>query len=695
MSQEKLYQYSNFRNSVRDLYLSHHTHVHEASQMSETNGVTVKMEMPSGEGEEARVQEQTNTEESIKSQGQVSADSALNEDDLEEGELKDDDDDDDDDDDVYGRNDKESKKSEGSTSKSPSSSSSSPPPSPSSESKEPSSSRSSSRGGSNIDSSKSRSSSRINSDDRFKFGRDRGRDRDKDKLDPNEKAAKLISMRTALLEARSREIEMKFNKNKTKLTGIPKTQQPLTLLKTPPPTAENLKMTITKPSISYAENPNPPKYTPPEVEREQSESTRRSSKSAKREAKEKKSKKTPKKSKKKSSPKKHKKHKSSNSARKSESVDARSSPKDPEPLPYVETENQGPRTPPDNHVTTIDDEQIEWPSHLIRMTITQPSISYSVNPDSVMDPDRIGPPSHKRRKSSASISQLSSPKPGSPCHYRHRKSSRLDRKYSSTSKPAAYGTDLNSDYEWCYNYFINSFDMSPVQAQQQAFVTMIAVNSYEKPALEKWLNTRGFTILSHEDEENPDSQDNINQTLSENTDAISSDDKLDLKSSQSTISTIVTRIARNQVNRDIDEAMDYRPDADVPESNETPSLNSDSTMEVEAKIEPKSDLVANVEIKKEDDESQLEQKPDCGKQEEEALIEKKPTDEPEAKIIPTISPNKSIVLRPIKPKITVLKSRREIVLPNGQVLPPGTIQKIVHPYPRLDSEVLHSCFDMH
>lgn len=51
--------------------------------------------------------------------------------------------------------------------------------------------------------------------------------------------------------------------------------------------------------------------------------------------------------------------------------------------------------------------------------------------------------------------------------------------------------------------------------------------------------------------------------------------------------------------------------------------------------------------------------------------------------------------QPIQPKCTTLKSHTRIVLPNGQVLPPGTIQKIVHPYPRPDLGSMGTSFDFH
>lgn len=590
------------------------------------------------------------------------------EDDLEEGELKDDDDDDDDDVDDENENKSDGEASRLKTSSSeedspkrpasspspssssspaPSSSSSSSSHAPSSDSKEQSSSKSSSRIGSHHSSSSRNNSSifdkfqasRLGSARRLSEDRYRGRDRERE--DPSEKAAKLISMRTRLLEARSREIELKFQKNKNKLTPPP-----------PPILSQdidqkNLKMTVAKPSISYSENPNPSPFVesitkPDEADKgtesgvetdKEKEKKKTKSKLKQGKEKEKRLKKKSKKKKKKSSSKKRKKVKSGPVAKKPAIELKPETP--PEIEPPIDSskailDHQGPRTPPDNHVMTLDDEQIEWPSHLIRTTVTQPSITYSVNPDSVNEltnDDSKGTFKRKRRitltssaerkryKIEEKYSSITSPprKTVSPFLYKT-DDDQSTRKYSYL-RPCE--TDLNFDYRWYYNYFVNSLEMDHNQAQHQAYYAMISAGSYEQETLDRWLISRGFSKQSS-------------------------------------------------------------PICDGQKQPATPTLEEVITSRLEARrgSQNKEENVNETEGKESSEVTA------CNNDENGVGIEK-PHDRAEG----------SINLRPLKPEITIIKSQREIVLPNGQVLPPGTVQKIVHPYPKLDSELLGPYFD--
>lgn len=592
------------------------------------------------------------------------------EDDLEEGELKDDDDDDDDDVDDENENKSDGEASRLKTSSSeeespkrpvssPSSSSSSPAPSsssssspaPSSDSKEQSSSKSSSRLGSH-ESSSSRNNSSIF--DKFQASRlgsarrlseDRYRGRDRERENPGEKAAKLISMRTRLLEARSREIELKFQKNKSKITPPPPPPPPPTLSQDID--QKNLKMTVAKPAISYSENPNPPPFVesltkPDEADKgiessveTDKEKEKKKTKSKKKQIKEKEKrlKKKSKKKKKKSSSKKRKKVKSLAVAKKPAIELKPETP--PEIEPPIDSskatlDHQGPRTPPDNHVMTLNDEQIEWPSHLIRTTVTQPSITYSVNPDSVNEltnDDSKG--TFKRRRRST----LTSPS--------ERKRYKIEEKYSSTTSPPRktvspfpfktdddqptrkysylrpYETDLNFDYRWYYNYFVNSLEMDHNQAQHQAYHAMISAGSYEQEALDRWLISRGFIKQSS---------------------PICDGQKLP---ATPTLEEIITsRFVTRRGSQNNEENLN---DTEEKESSEVTASNNDENGGCIEKLHDRAEG--------------------------------------------------SINLRPLKPEITIIKSQREIVLPNGQVLPPGTVQKIVHPYPKLDSELLGPYFD--
>lgn len=530
-----------------------------------------------------------------------------------------------------------------SSSSSPSSSS----PAPSSDSKDQSSSKSSSRIGSH-QSSSSRNNSifdkyqvdRLNSARRL--SEDRYRIRDREKENPSEKAAKLISMRTRLLEARSREIELKFQKNKLKSSPPPP-------ILSPNSDQKNIKMTVAKPSISYSENPNPPPFVesiavPDEDEKEVESGTeigkekekKKIKSKQKHEGKEKKQKKKSKKRKKKLSSKKRKKSKSSSSAKK---LAIEPKPETPPELDLplgnnkASVDHQGPRTPPDNHVMTLDDEQIEWPSHLIRTTLTQPSITHSVNPDSVADPTNqdtrrvskrrkstlTSPTERKRYKIDGKSMSISSPlrKNASPLTIKT-DDDQSARKYSY---PRPNEIDLNFDYRWYYNYFVNSLEMDHNQAQHQACFAIISAGSYEQETLDRWLISRGYSRQSSPicDGQKPPATPTIEEVIT----------------------------SRYESRHDHSIKMEDVNDSEKQESSsaeDVTNTNDENGEDIE-----------------------------------------KPCEKTEG----------SISLRPLKPKITTLKSQREIVLPNGQVLPPGTIQKIVHPYPKLGSELLGPYFDFY
>lgn len=317
----------------------------------------------------------------------------------------------------------------------------------------------------------------------------------------NNHQARLVTMRAKLLEAKSREIEMKFQKKKVHSLPSLSTITPLTAI-------GNLKTTVSKPSITYAENPNP--VDPPSRNERRSKSSKRSDSREKSKAK-----KLAKKRKRKSSSKKKKKRvKTSQASRKSKTSDkANSVSTDPS---NENLDRQGPKTPPDNQVVTLDDEQVEWPSYLIKMTITQPSISYSVNPDSIGD---LNPTSRSEN------------------------------------------SDLNADFSWFQNYLVNTFDMDKLQAQNQASTILISAKNYDKDVVDCWLEQQGFSRQHNPAE------------------------------------------------------------------------------------------VAEVQLKEIEDNGVAREYP-------------------------------PIPIRDTKPPDTILRSHREITLPNGKVLPRGTIQRIVHPYPK-------------
>lgn len=638
------------------------------------------------------------------------------EDDLEEGELKDDDDDDDDDDEVNGvgkdksnasrlhsspsrsrssskdsilsSNSSKDEKSSQSKHKARSQSSSS--SSRSSISKDPSSSKSSSRIGShnspltrssssNYDPSRIKrlSSARLPSNDRYRSSRDR------DRQDPSEKAAKLISMRTKLLEARSREIEMKLNKNRNVV--IP--SQKLTLTLSGPQRV--VKMTIAKPTISYSENPNPP---PPEISLNEAIKAKKDEEHAKKEKKKRKKKK-------KHSSKKVKRRKTLSPNIK-ETVNTNVNTIQEEvPPPYQNTDHQGPRTPPDNHVLTLDDRQIEWPSHLIRMTTTIPSISYSVNPKSLLettkgDRDKRDTKKQKKslklavngkrkkrredRSSSSSSSSTSSSSSSSSTSSSSSSSSSSSVSHSqygnhphgkppaqarSIVQPKVYSIDLNADYLWYYDYFINSYGMSQSQAQHQAYSAVVSAGIYKDSDTDKWLSQRGMSRdISGDDcrrklypfslkDVKSDLQSTQLSAVKHSADNSISDDTPDNSEQVFELETIATRISRNQVNRDVEEHLEMKLENTKIEGAEGSrgTSNDDTELTNQAGV---ADAPAALDLG-------------------------------------------SIKLKPVDPKFVVIKSFKEIILPNGQVLPPGTVQKIVHPYPRYDSEVLGPWFDFY
>ena len=460
----------------------------------------------------------------------------IEDDDLEEGELKDDDDDDDDDDNEAANENGREDSSKLSSSSSEDSKSNDNKVSSNSDAelaergskREPESTRSPSPDDGRLTqdsfllsySSRHGSSSRISPRSHHSHSSRR-------RLSPiGNQQARLVSMRARLLEARSREIEMKFQKNKSQsasstISSLASIQQ------------HGLKTTVSKPPITYAENPNP-------VDVEFSSDSRDHSNKDKVESRERKRKRSIKRSKKKkkksSSSRKVKKMKTTENLKKSRADDSKESNSNDLEPPFDNVDRQGPRTPPDNQVLTIDDKQIEWPSYLIKMTITQPSISYSVNPDSVMD------------------------------------SSSSDRNDTA---------DLNLDYNWFYNYFLDVQEMDKTQAQHQALSALITSSNYDDDLLNKWLEHRGLSRLSND-----------------------------------------------------------RDEDDVFPPNE---LNDDQ--------------------------------PVSGDQD-----------------------GRTLKFRPISPRITMLKSQRETVLPNGKILPPGTIQKIVHPYPKTERvvpDVMSACFDLY
>lgn len=319
---------------------------------------------------------------------------------LEEGELKDDDDDEEDLDEVDGKKTVSSDQSDESDRN---------------ERKESVTSRSSSSSGAHeSDSSSSKISSRNSINDSKKFNQQ----------------ARLVTMRAKLLEAKAREIEMKFQKKKPNIA----TSSPLSAISAVLP-SRNLKTTVAKPPINYAENPNPVDLQPDPRKRP------KASTSAKNDVKEKSkgSKKTSRKRKKSA-------HKKKKRAKTSERRELKESPAHLD-IAYDNADRQGPKTPPDNQVKTLEDEQVEWPSYLIKMTTTQPPISYSVNPDSVTE---------------------------------------------ANSPERSDSADLNADFNWYYRYFLNSFDMDKSQAQHQASSLIISSGCYGTDKLNRWLEQQGY-----------------------------------------------------------------------------------------------------------------------------------------------------------------------------------------------------------
>lgn len=523
-----------------------------STQKIEGDLQTSPTQQPQDQSEEEpkdKPEQEVKVEPPIVSAGQNEDANVSQDDDLEEGEIKDDDDDDDDEDEnddetdrLTGNKSSVSEKSKhdsdsASESRSRKSSTSSSSPSSSSSSSSPSSSSTSSSSHRSPHSAKSRSIIGDRTPTKSSIDGDASSDAKRSSArsiltgSKNEKAAKLISMRSKLLEARSREIEMKFQKNRGKIVVPPSsTPSPTTisLITAPSQTVKNVKMTVTKPSIQYSENDpsTRAKRVEPSVFEYESRKTSRS-KSSKKKRKKSSS----------SSSKKRKKLKTSSSSKKVSAVDSQSratSVTEKSPAQDVVNESQpppdhqGPRTPPDNQVLTLDDEQVEWPSYLIKMTITQPSISYSVNPDSVID-------SKNTKKSDTA--------------------------------------DLNNDFDWYYDHFIRSLEMEHYQAQHQACTVMLSSGDYDQAALDQWLEQRGF-IRQIQEEEDVDSKSNRN-----------------------------------------------------------------------------------------------------GESEEAAPTESEQKDPEEKETLPRPS---------TKPKVTVLKCLKEVILPNGRRLPPGTIQKIVHPFPRTE-----------
>lgn len=420
-------------------------------------------------------------------------------DELEEGELKDDDDDDDEDDfdTVDGTdNTKSVSKTNGDpesdevvsvkSAKSSSSSSSSKDSKPSKEEKASKSSRKNSSSSSDDESSSRHSLVRSS----------------RSRRTSTNQHAQLLTRRAKLLEAKSREIEMKFQKIRSSITSSPSISV-ISSAGSIHTRLSNLRTTHAKPPITYAENPNPRSVSP--VSRLDKKSKKRKKKSSPKKKKRSKTEKFEKPDKNE----KHEKVEKTDSAKKSKSHDnAIEAPCD--------VDHQGPRTPPDNQVLSLDDEQIEWPSYLIKMTITQPSISYSVNPASVMEP--------------------------------------------SQQVQCNDTADLNSDYYWYYNYFL-SMEMSKAQAHHQACCLVISSGNYDEQKLDRFLEQRGF----------------IRQSTS-------------------------------------------------------PKLDNDEADKLKGA-------------------------------------------------------NSGVQHRTTEPSITTLRLNREIILPNGKVLPRGTIQKIVHPFPRTDRVV--------
>jgi len=625
---------------------------------------------------------------------------ALNEDDeLEEGELKDDDDDDEDEDENEKVEEEEAAKSRSSSSdddspERPQSSSSSTSescssPSSTSISKDKSSSKCSSRIGSHASSASRNSASydRHNKISLFLSREDRCRAAwDRERQDPSEKAAKLISMRTKLLEARSREIELKFQKNRPTLTH----SQPLSVLTL-------TKMTITKPSISYSENPSANLREELSVIEKSSEKSKPQSEDKLKNQK----KKSKKKKKKRRPPKKHKKHKN-DSVVKDQSVECKHSSEDLR-VAHDNQDRQGPRTPPDNNVMTLEDEQVEWPSHLIKMTIALPSISYSVNPrildsssgdqSKQIHPKRrensiVSPEYSKRVKTHASPVPDSSSQISISPHVYKMDENISHRKYSPP-KYVVHGPDLNYDYSWYCAYFVKSFEMDHHQAQHQALFAIMTSGTYSQETLEKWLSIRGFTRENVADGSHKqlypyslkDTQrspfgsvdDSSSKSSSLNKTEVSGQDPIDR-----TIPTVITRVTRNQVNRDVD--MSHETETNLSQVN---SRHAREVTDTSVKVEDSRGQAPNLEIAIKSGDGH-------------PVIESAIGHEINSRTIKHEKSNDDTVhALPINPMCTTYRLTSEIVLPDGLVLPVGTLQKIVHPYPRLDSEVLNPYYDFY
>lgn len=165
-----------------------------------------------------------------------------------------------------------------------------------------------------------------------------------------------------------------------------------------------------------------------------------------------------------------------------------------EDIVTYETSLQGPKTPPDNQVLTLTDEKIDWPSHLIKITSTKPFLQYSSNPDS-----------EKFKLSIVDIKQeITSTKSKSKRKHKHRKSphrkrSKLDKPEEPINRYYTTGEGIEMDFLWYYNYYRQSYEMDQNQATHQAFYAVITFGSYDHDALQQWLNSRDCSLASNED----------------------------------------------------------------------------------------------------------------------------------------------------------------------------------------------------
>lgn len=336
---------------------------------------------------------------------------------------------------------------------------------------------------------------------------------------------------------------------------------------------------------------------------------------------------------------------------------------------------QGPKTPPDNHVLALNDEQIEWPSHLIKMTVAKPSLPYSINPSFVWTEDE----DKEEKKPSRSKSKKKKHKHKSS--QKRRKGTKLKTSsksngfslqtnskqplYFTHSRPVSCGTTIEMDFTWYYNYFKQSYDMDHNQALHQAFYAIITAGSYEENALNDWLNSRG---LRKENSSDKPGFRHVNSVLSINQAVLNEKfpnfDSSNSLGSPSSIPTIVTKIKKHEAearNGDVITHSSFESKVDI-KKEEGVSNESVNATEIDVKPPDLAGLLREKNIAE--------------------LIETSDT------LVP-----KPLVLKPIMPRYTIIKSQEEITLPNGKLLPPGTIQTIVHPYPRVESETLSSYFD--